>query len=66
MMTDEQAQRESWRRMDIEDAHRDIQRAYLARHGKPYITPNGNEIPTYHSDYSDDNVERIIKRHAPV
>jgi hypothetical protein len=62
LLSAEQIEREFWRRTDIEDANRQLERAYLARHGRNYVTPSGNTIPLYYTNYSDPVVESAIQR----
>lgn len=51
---------ESYRRMDIADAARDIERARLSSLGKKfYVTECGNKVPIYADDRSDGRIRRI-------
>jgi hypothetical protein len=63
MITDEMNRQEDMREWCLEDAHRDLARAYLSHHQRTMPTPSGlNRMPLYHTDHSDERVDEAIKR----
>ena len=62
-LTKEMLHEEDMRRWCLEDAQKMVQRAYLARHGKPYISPSGNRFDLHPVTYANDKiVDEACKR----